>query len=94
MGTKKKRKKHDSKKIANKNLADATHTLLTQLYCATTLALWEHKDWRKKRILDVFKDSEALWLELTPKLRTENAIPLKVLEDETGIELRLKDGKS
>lgn len=80
---------------ADEQLRKKTHELLTGLYAATSLALWQDWGWRTQKILNIFRDSEDLWMDLTVRMKDDpKLIPLRVLEDETGIELRLSGDKS
>ncbi len=60
------------------------------IYGAVAIALYQNWDWRHKKILNVYHDNDKVW----EMCLNDDRTMLKMLEDETGIELRTPDGDS
>jgi len=57
------------------------------VYSAAAIALYRYYGWRGKRILDLLKMTQDAWNECA---KDPNTSMLKMLEDETGIEIRAR----
>lgn len=75
-------------KNANKNLQDELFKQLKIIYASAVVVLWNDYGWRKLRIARRLTTSKELWDECAAH-GVEKSM-MQMLEDETGIEIRLK----
>ena len=59
-------------------------------YCAASIAMWEALGWRKKRILGVLEETADAWHECAGSDKSM----VQMLDEETGVELQIGNGKS
>lgn len=75
------KRKYDA--MLQKEMEDAVKIV----YSAAGIALWQNNGWRKGRIIPLLEETGTIWNECA---RQADVAMLRMLEDETGIELRAR----
>lgn len=75
-------------KKASKELQQELFKQIEIIYCAAAIVMYRYYGWRKKRITDLFSETDSAWDECAS---TNEKSMLQIVEDETGVEMTIPE---